>query len=254
LKNKLINLFSKAKESLPEEKPLWSFDPQDERKFFFMHVPKTAGTTFRKMLDRHAPEGHLWPDQKFLKKNGNRYPNRKQLIDNYKKELNSPIISGHYGMEIASLLPEDILILTFIRNPYERILSHIKHICALEKEFKGDPNLVLESKFDMIMYLQSKMLNFKPHTREGAMKNLECIERINFIGLTEEFERSITLCNKMFDWNLEMIKPQNQRNNEILAPLSGKNRSKIIRNLIPEIRSYSNVLAKFESLCEEYKV
>jgi len=239
---------------LPVEKPQWTFDPTDERKFFFMHVPKTAGTTFRKMLDRHAPQGYLWPDQKFLKKNGNRYPSRKQLVSKYKKELNSPIVSGHYGMDLASTLSEDVIILTFIRNPYERILSHIKHICALDKNFNGDPNLVLDSNFDTIMYLQSKMLMFKPHTREGAMKNLACIERINFIGLTEEFERSVRLCNIMFGWKLELIEPQNQRKDEILGPLSSKNRNKIIRHLIPEIRAYSNVLTKFEVLCQKYNV
>jgi len=55
LNSKFRKIFAKAKNNLPAEKPTWSFDPNDERKFFFMHVPKTAGTTFRKMLYRHAP-------------------------------------------------------------------------------------------------------------------------------------------------------------------------------------------------------
>ena len=254
MSKKFLKIFAKAKEVLPEDKPLWSFDPTDDRKYFFMHVPKTAGTTFRKMLHRHAPKNYLWPDQQFLKNNGNRYPSRKNLLSKYNDKLTTPILSGHYGMDLLPVLSEDIIILTFIRNPYERILSHIKHICALDKEFRGDPNLVLDKKFDTIMYVQSKMLRFRPHNREGAKKLLESIDRINFIGLTEEFDRSIALCNKMFNWKLELIEPQNQRKEETIQALTPKNKTRIIHYLIPEIRAYSNAHLKFESLCEEYGV
>ena len=256
MKNSIRKLFSKAKDEipLPINEPKWKFDPTDPRKFFFMHIPKTAGTTFRKMLHRQAPKNYMWPDQQFLRENGNRYPSRKQLVSDYKSELNHPILIGHYGMDLLTVLPEDVIILTFVRNPYERILSHIKHICALDNSFDGDPNKVVEEKLLDILYIQSKMLQYKPHNNKGFKKLLDNIDRIEFVGLTEEFEKSIALCNKMFGWKLEMIEPQNQRKNEILDSLSAINKNKIIMQLVPEIKAYRNVHLKFQKLCKEHNI
>ena len=255
MKNSIRKLFSKAKEEIPfpSNKPEWKFDTNDPRRFFFMHIPKTAGTTFRKILENHAPKGHVWPDQNFLKTSGKKYPSEKILLEKYRTEMASPIFLGHYNLDILQHLSKDIIVITFLRNPYERVLSHIKHEVKVQKNIV-DPNDVVENKLNKILYTQSHMFRFKPTNQIGLKNMKKNIGRINFIGITEEFDRSIDLCNRMFEWNLEKIEPQNQIDDSILDQLSSKNRSKIITNLIPEIRTYRNALQKFNQLCAKYKV
>ena len=254
MKNKFKNIFAKAKESIPEIEEKWKFDPNDPRKFFFMHIPKTAGTSFRKILYQHAPPNYLWPSQKFLRENENGYPTLQELLSNYKNELNKKIIIGHYNFDLIQHLPNDVFVLTFLRNPYDRVLSHIKHMCALDNKFQNNPNLVVENNFKQIISVQSKMLRFQPPNKKGFETMQANIERINFVGITEEFDKSIQLCNTMFNWNLENIKPQNQRPNKQLEMLTEINKSKIIQAIIPEIRTYKVAYSKFNALCKQYQL
>jgi len=157
-------------------------------------------------------------------------------------------------MDLLKHLSDDVIILTFIRNPYERVLSHIKHICAIDQTFNNDPNLVIQKKLSHILHVQSRMLRYHPINKLGFQKMEGNVKRINFIGITEEFEKSIALCNKMFDWKLETISPQNQRPSEILNQLSPKNKNLVIQRLIPEIRVFRTTYDKYQRLCDEYEV
>lgn len=252
--SRLKQIYNKVKSTSTNKKVNWKFDNNDPRRFFFMHIPKTAGTTFRLILNRHAEEGYLWPDQKFLNSNKSKYPQRAELLSTYKNYLNKNILVGHYDIDILNNLPKDTITLTILRNPYERILSHIKHICAVDQKYNGDPNLVLEQNMKQIVYTQSRMLKFQPFNKIGFDNVKKNINRINFIGLTEEFEKSIHLCNKMFDWHLDLIAPQNQRPDKVIEMLSSSNKSLIIKKLIPEIRTYNLASKKFNKLCEQYNV
>ncbi len=254
MKNKIQSIFNRVTKALPEVKPEWMFDFGDKRKFFIMHIPKTGGTTFRKMINRHSPEGYLWPDQQFLTNNGLKYPKQKDLFPKHKVNINSPILIGHYNLDVIKELDKDIIILAFFRNPYERILSHLKHVCAVNKSYNNDPNKVLEKNFKQIQHVQSRMLRYQPLNKKGFDKMQQNFHKIHFVGITEEFNRSINLCNKMFNWKLDIIEPQNRRPVQINEKLSEENKSKIIKELTPEIETYNIAYMKFTNLCEEFNI
>jgi hypothetical protein len=63
------------------------YQPKEGEQFFFMHIPKTGGTTFRHMLYNHFPDGTYYPSTQDLWKNNGSYLDPKQIIKSSKKIL-----------------------------------------------------------------------------------------------------------------------------------------------------------------------
>ena len=85
---------------------------------YFLHIPKTAGTTFTFTLDSYYDIHEIYPERIFSK-----------LIQN--PPINFPnlkLIRGHFGHGISKLLSKPPLYLTFLRDPIERTLSFYDHM------------------------------------------------------------------------------------------------------------------------------
>lgn len=60
------------------------YQTKEDELFYFIHVPKTAGTTFRLLLEKEFKASETLPSQKDIIANGGRYPNLltiKSLLD-----------------------------------------------------------------------------------------------------------------------------------------------------------------------------
>jgi hypothetical protein len=142
-------------------------------KIFFMHIPKTAGSSLNKMLASN-----------FIKRNTQLHIETDRK-NNYKNVdlTNLKMVSGHIHLYdiIKNFNLNNFLRITVLRNPYEQLISHINWL-----RFVGSkPN----GKF------------FKAHSepiREVALKTKE----INFTNTTE-VERFITqmppIGNRLFN-------------------------------------------------------
>lgn len=142
-------------------------------KIFFMHIPKTAGSSLNKMLASN------------FKKRNTQFHIETDRRNNYKNIdlTNLEMISGHIPLYdiINNLNLNNFLRITVLRNPYEQLISHINWL-----RFVGSkPN----GKF------------FKAHTepiREIALK----IKEISFTN-TIEVEQFITqmppIGNRLFN-------------------------------------------------------
>jgi hypothetical protein len=88
-----------------------------------MHIPKTAGTTFRTFLEaaiqslggRPAPFTGVYPPYEQFLESG------KALGEKF------DLICGHYPYHVRQLLPTGTAVVSVVREPVERCLSHIKH-------------------------------------------------------------------------------------------------------------------------------
>ena len=101
---------------------------------FFMHIPKTAGTTLRSFLElaiqrgggRPAPSGGLQPSDEVPGQFA--YPSYEQFLESGKKLGEEfDLICGHYPYHVRELLPSGSEVVSVVREPVERCLSHIKH-------------------------------------------------------------------------------------------------------------------------------
>jgi hypothetical protein len=108
-------------------------------KIFFMHVPKTAGSSFRRFLERAVREAGgsvgarvrdgIWST------NSESYPSYEEFCSDVAASYrDSDLVSGHYPFHVTQLLPPETQIVTLLRDPLERVVSHVKHQMQLERQ------------------------------------------------------------------------------------------------------------------------
>jgi hypothetical protein len=95
------------------------------RPIVFLHIPKTAGSTFGSVLRRNAPTGDFHIPNMF----------------NYEADLTARLawiarqptgrvrsIQGHISLSWRASLPPDARFVTFLREPVARQFSHFRHL------------------------------------------------------------------------------------------------------------------------------
>lgn len=156
---------------------------------FFVHIPKTAGTSFRKGAERYFTPERIVYDygvnsdatsplvKKFL------YVDQPDLWQ-FKQALNNPaMIVGHVLIARFVSLWGVGNAITFLRDPLQRIASEYAHFVR-NMNYKG---------------------SFKEFYSDRGMRNRQCrilsgvnLEAIGFIGLTERYSESLEMLNDRF--------------------------------------------------------
>lgn len=112
----------------------------DTQPFYFLHIPKTAGTTLTDYLERHFEQkdimphgvwGELLQDDAFDTTKG-------KLFDGAEFYL----YRGHFGYSLIQELDRPARIITVLRNPVERTVSQFFHI-----QFRPNDNKWVEPGF-----------------------------------------------------------------------------------------------------------
>ncbi|WP_456380189.1 hypothetical protein [Thiolapillus sp.] len=90
----------------------------DHRPWYFLHIPKTAGTTFRVLLENHFHMDDICPAYEFFQ--------IKQYADEQLARFR--LFRGHMGYNLVNYLPGKPLTLVMLRDPLERAVSHFEYI------------------------------------------------------------------------------------------------------------------------------
>ena len=226
----------------------WMYTPKEGEQFFFMHIPKTGGTTFRKMLTNHFPEGSYYPTQEDLIANGGGYLSQKKIQQNFNGILEKSLIMGHYNIDLVNYLKPDVKVIAFFRNPISRILSHVKHIIKHDVTLQriNDPNEVIFKKQNSIFNVQTKALGF-PKKNSDINDIKKIIDNLYFVGVLEEFDTSIRILEQQSQFKLDKINKQNAIDINILNQINDQTMSFICRKIKFEIILYNYVLNKYET-------
>ena len=250
----------------------WNLEVTDKYKtkgeelFYFIHVPKTAGTTFRFLLEKEFNSSETLPSQKDIVANGGRYPNLlniKKLLD--KKANKVRFFTGHYPFIMHNIFKTNVNKLIFLRNPTDRVISNIFHMKNNDPRLKDlDPEEIFEKGFFHFSNLQTRQLvdnnfdyNMLFFSRNKIPGNLFIKAKLNldkcdFVGITEYFEASILLANKMFDLNLNPNRKENvtRKKYEISSVLLDRI-NKLNRM---DQKLYKLATQKFKYLCMLYDI
>ena len=225
----------------------WKYQDRGGEQFFFLHIPKTAGTTFRKLLETHFLQAHIYPNRFQLWMNDNKYYKQKHLIENRVDILNTTLISGHYNIHLLPHLKKEVRAIAFVREPRARVISHIKHILLKDPVFKNaDPNLVVEKRVEILAKQQVRMMGYNIRKENNLDQALANLDKIEVIGLTEKFEQSIDMINKKFGWQLDY---KMEKANQSITPdfeLSAESEARLAENIKEEQMLYDACLKKFE--------
>lgn len=195
-----------------------------------IHIPKTAGTSFRNILKEVYGAEHV---ERFdiIKK--------EKLIFVEEAELKSKkfpskikVIHGHFNYRDLTeqlKIRKDIPVITWLRNPVERVISNYYYLAErlreeLQEEEKG-LNILAKMQKSLIEYARLEM------NRNRMSKFLEGIslDEMKFVGIQEYFNEDLAYFGHIF--GIDNIKPLEQNitgekhkvRNEILQEISGLN-------------------------------
>lgn len=184
----------------------------------FIHIPKTAGTSFRqgaeqyfehqyclfdydthpitsdllkpnfdKNLEQFNNHELLLSESFFPKTHVDKAYRLKQIID----ASNYGFYGGHIGFGKASVLCSPLQMVTFVRNPVQQVVSHYHHHFN-QHGFK-------DKLTDFIKL--PKFQNFQSRYLQGVLPEL-----LGFVGITEYYDDSLQLINQTFAINIEHLK------------------------------------------------
>jgi len=208
-----------------------SADDGTGERYFFVHVRKTGGTSFDKMLRRVFPPESCYPTDADVARNRRTYPDVTPEICDFirlppDRLRGIRLVSGHYPPIAGRLLPEPPRYLTFLRHPMARTISHLRHARHFVPQFRDlSLSQILELRRERELFFRNhQTLMFSYRSMEEACRvddvvvpdrsrlqlAKETLVRCDFVGIFEFLADSIRLCECRFGWDLGAI-PHEQR-------------------------------------------
>jgi hypothetical protein len=198
-------------------------------KLINIHIPKTAGTSFRKSLEKNYKNLSYDYGHKILRDTNELISefddfNRNLIVNNY-KSINC--ISGHIlPIRYKKLYDLDWKFITWLREPSQRLYSHYLHLIRDSKtneigKFLVDNNL----SFEDFVFLP-KVRNFYQRFFYNFV-----VEDYFFIGIVERYKEDLLKISDLLNMNfIEYTENQNsEKSNNIYD---------IEPNLLDKIKNY----------------
>ncbi len=230
----------------------------------FLHIPKTAGTTFTTCLDyQYSGKGH------FVFKGAVQYDvmRFKDLPEKEQKKI--VLFTGHAPILTGLEEADNAKIITFLRNPVSRVKSFVQHISEGKSPeyLKGQFNLdeFLASGTKDLENLQTKMLinkgpfasstlidsMSKSEARDLALGNL--FNKVEVYGLQEYFDESLVLFATALNWSTPFYTSLNKKDSSRLLEFKQQHLDKIAELNSVDIEVYNIAKERFLQILESPK-
>ncbi len=162
----------------------------------YLHIPKTAGTSFRK-----SAEQYFGPDQ-VLNDYGEKSSNTSEDIRSAFYDSNDiaalrkvgvkyKFLTGHFSLAKYREIFPNSPIVTFFRNPVERVVSEYIHFTS-HYGFIGDLRE---------FYTRPQFQN-----RQHKAMSQCAPEDIDYFGITAEYHKSLQMFNQRYGTNFPLVK------------------------------------------------
>jgi len=225
-------------------------------KLRFLHIPKTAGTTFTNILiEQYGNENYFQftgdIDQDLI--------NFKSLPNDKQSQVS--LFTGHAPIKTGLELADSIDVVTFLRDPIDRVKSFCQHASEgkspyLLKDFppeEFDLSKFLSTPIFELENLQTKMLINKGRSAvriqmppseaiDLAMDNL--IRKTTF-GLVEYFDESLILFQQQYRWKLPVYSSSNKKDKNRLIEFKPHHIDKIKQLNAMDIELYDKAKLYF---------
>jgi hypothetical protein len=193
-----------------------------------LHIPKTAGTSFRNILKTAYGENQVVRFD--INEKGVVKMNEK--IYDHKDLPSVKVIHGHFAyrdLQKKFKLPENVKLITWMRDPVQRVISNFYYLesrlMELLDEERNDLNILSKMQRTLLEYARAE-INRNRQSKFLAEVNLS---KFDFVGITEHFSEDILRLSKTLNWN---------RTPEVLHHNKTLNTKKTVeQDVIEEIRS-----------------
>ncbi|NBC06434.1 MAG: sulfotransferase family 2 domain-containing protein [Bacteroidetes bacterium] len=173
-----------------------------ELELISIHIPKTAGTSFRNTLkDVYGQEVVVRLD---IKVKGPRVVVNER--DYYQRQLPpwTRVAHGHFNylllQEHFDLPDRDIPVITWMRDPVERVISNYYYLSKRLAEELDEPskglNILAKMQRELMEYARApKSRNRAAHFMKGMP-----LEDFTFIGIQEYYQEDLSHLAQLLDW------------------------------------------------------
>ncbi|MEM9257388.1 MAG: hypothetical protein AAGA91_18260 [Pseudomonadota bacterium] len=159
--------------------------PKSDKRFFFVHVMKTGGTSFADIAKLNFADDQCYPDT-LLGKDADRFQRVEaycyvpKLLEHVNGAAGSiRMVRGHVPFGTLALLEQDYEAITLLRNPVERTISYLRHCQRYHKEHH---NCTLNEIYDDPWFYESFIHNYQ--TKIFSMSAEETVAEIRMDDVT----------------------------------------------------------------------
>ena len=226
----------------------------------FLHIPKTAGTTFTQVLNNQFRDEVRFQFTGDIKSDTVRLNTLSMSEQN-----NICLYTGHAPILTGINHVDSIAAITFLREPVNRVKSFCQHVSEgksayLRKKFPSenfDLDKFLGSEILELHNLQTKMLinqgasaiNFDMPVSEALNSALDNLfNKISAFGLVEYFDESLMLFKQKFNWELPLYEISNTKNMDKLIEFKPHHIERIKQINSLDIELYKQAQEKFVEL------
>jgi len=231
------------------------------RQLYFMHIPKTAGSTMRSIIaQNYNSDNVLHIEQEELPGLSRR---------DASKNMESSLIHGHFFYGTHEYFPGKPTYFTFLRDPVDRFLSEY----FFQQDYKGNIyKLLQQEKLDLeglidywVPYYDNIMTRFlSGATSEQCWepvteKHLEIAtvvlkNKIDCFGLAEYFDESLLIMAKRYNWLPPLyIRKNVSRRKNVTEVIKEKIRKKQFFDSILYERAYGIFKSRMEGEGELFR-
>lgn len=177
----------------------------------FLHIPKTAGTSLRKVVERFYDKEDIYTIyEEHIKE-------FKDVPDDKKNKIR--VFYGHVSFGLHKYIPQPTSYVTILRDPVERVISLYSFVSKVKdhpyyKQFDFNKmtiaefvqgGITLEADNEQTRFVSGIDAEFGKCTEsmlESAKENLN--KYFSVVGLSEYFDESVLLMKKAFGWKVPL--------------------------------------------------
>lgn len=205
---------------------------------FFIHISKTAGSSFRVAAEQYFGKEHVFYDYGPKANETNLdirtldYEKRDRYAAGMKIVEKAKFLTGHINHpKYAPFIPAKNAI-TFVRDPIQQVRSHYEHFTRHHRYKKSFSEFVNEPRFKNVQY----------KAFQGTWP-----DAIGFIGLTERYSESLSLINKMYSIDIQGLDiNKNTEKKSTQYELSEEEVALIKKHNEQDFKLYEFALMRFE--------
>ena len=196
-----------------------------------MHIPKTAGSTLDRIIEREYDRAAVWRLYGDLDEG---LAALRSLGDLDQRAIRAVV--GHFGMGLADELPGASAYLTILRDPLERIISHYHYVKARPEDRGHAP---LEGVRSLEEYVTASAVRVDRQRRPGAAARIAHREAVTpaddatlaralaaldrddvVVGVQDRFDEFVLLALPCVRVGVAHVSPRERRCRDVLVPRS----------------------------------
>lgn len=189
----------------------------EQRRYFFLHIMKTAGTTFAPQIQANFADEELYPRRQPVRRPEEYWKVAEVRALTPERIAGTRMFHGHFPYFVAGLVGADTT-MTLLRDPVERTISHINH-CA--RHHKGNEHRTAESLYDdpwfhplLFRNYQVKQFALTDEDQPKAHNEVLVIDedrlamavanldKVTLFGLTDRYAEFLTEVEARFGWTI----------------------------------------------------